>query len=98
VEVFGEALQQPIKTAGSLPELEAPVARLVRRIAARQIGPRGAGAQNPQHGIQHTARIRPRPPAPVRPTPGAEDRFQDGPLFVGQVHARPVRQYRTACL
>ena len=86
-QVFGEALQQPIEAARALPELEAAMARLVRRIARRQVVPRRAGAQHPQHAVQHGARIGPRPPAPIGATTGAERRFEHGPLGVGQVHA-----------
>jgi hypothetical protein len=33
------------------------VARSIRRIAVRQVGPRGAGPQNPQNAIEHGARV-----------------------------------------
>ena len=34
-EIFGETLEQPVEPAGALPELEAAMARLIRRIAPR---------------------------------------------------------------
>jgi len=86
-EIFGEALQQPIEAAGALPELEATMAGLIWRIPRRQIVPRGAGAQHPQHAVQHGARIGPRPATPVGATARTKRRFEHGPLGVGQVHA-----------
>jgi hypothetical protein len=64
-EVFREALQEPIKSARPLPLLKAPVAGLVGRIATRQVVPRRAGAQHPEHAVQHGARIRPRASTPI---------------------------------
>jgi len=43
------------------PTLKSTVARLVRRIAARQILPRRASAKNPQHAVQDIARVAVRP-------------------------------------
>ena len=86
-QVFGEALQEPIEAARALPQLETAMAGLVRRIARRQIVPRRARPQHPQHAIHHRARIGPRPPASVGPTAGTKRRFELGPLGVGQVHA-----------
>src|SRR6266581_1706152 len=36
-QVFGESLEQDLKASGSLPQLKATMAGLIRRIAARQI-------------------------------------------------------------
>ena len=68
------------------------------KISARQIGPRGAGTQDPEHRVEHTARLSPRAPAPIGPRPGAEHRLEYGPLLVGQVHACAVRRYRAGRL
>lgn len=86
-KVLGEALQQPIKAARALPELEATMAGLVRRIARGQVVPRRTRAQDPQDAVHDGARIGPRPAAPVRATTRAEGRFEHGPLGVGEVHA-----------
>jgi hypothetical protein len=87
-EIFREPLQQPVEPARSLPALEATMTRLVRRIAAREIRPRRTGSQDPAHGVQHAARLGPRAPTAIGPTARPEHWLQDGPLFVGQVHAR----------
>ena len=86
-QVFGEPLQELVQTARPLPELEPSMAGLIRRIARREIVPWGAGAQDPEHAVQHGARIRPRPPATVGPTARPKRRFEHSPLSVGQVHA-----------
>src|SRR4029450_1307191 len=62
-EVLGEALQQPIEVARALPELEATMASLVRRIARWQVVPRRARAQDPQDAVHDGPRIGPRPGA-----------------------------------
>jgi hypothetical protein len=86
-EVLGEALQQPIEAARALPELEATIASLVRRIARWQVVPRRARAQDPQDAVHDGPRIGPRPAAPIRATARAEGRFEHGTLDVGEVHA-----------
>jgi len=87
MDVLGEALQQPIEAARALPELEATMASLVRRIARWQVVPRRARAQDPQDAVHDGPRIGPRPAAPIRATARAEGRFEHGPLGVGEVHA-----------
>jgi hypothetical protein len=52
-EIRGQAFEQPIESATALPELKAPVTRLVRRIAWRQVGPRRAGPQDPEDAVQY---------------------------------------------
>ncbi len=96
-EILREPLQEAIEAARSLPDLEAAMAGLVRRIAPRQIGPRRPGPEDPEHGVQHAAGGRPRPASAIRSPPWPEDRLEHGPLLVGQVHGRPVRRYRTTC-
>jgi len=85
-QILGEPLEQAIQSAALLPLLKPPVARLVRRIAGRQIGPRRAGAQHPQHAVQHGTCIRPRSPAAIRATTRTKRRFEKRPLGVGEVH------------
>ena len=66
------------------PLLEPPMAGLVRRVAIRQVMPRRAGAQDPQHPVEHRTRVAPRAAAAVRP------RFSsnNGSMIV---HCRSVR-------
>jgi hypothetical protein len=68
------------------------MAGLVRRVAIRQVMPRRAGAQDPQHPVEHRTRVALRAAAAVRPPLLFEQRLDDRPLLVGQVHARPVRR------
>ena len=86
-EVFGQALQESIEAAGPLPELEPPMAGLIGRVAPWEIGPRRARAQDPQHGVEHGARIGPRPAPPIGAATGTKTRFEHGPLGVSEVHA-----------
>jgi hypothetical protein len=86
-QVRRQALEQTIESATALPELKPSMARLVRRIARRQVGPRGAGAEDPQHAVEHRARIGPRSTATVGATAGTKRRFENGPLGVSQIHA-----------
>ena len=86
-EVFSETLQQPIKAAAALPLLKAPVARLVGRIARREIVPRRAGPQHPEDAVQDRARVAEWPPTTVGTTARMEERFEHRPLSVGEVHA-----------
>ncbi len=69
------------------------MAGLVRRIVARQILPPGTGAQDPEHAVQHRARIV-RRPARAAGAAARKERREDGPLLVGEVHARSVRRDR----
>jgi len=80
-------LQQPIEPAAPLPQLKAAMTRLVRRIAARQIVPRRARAEDPQHAVQYGPWIDPGPAAAIGAAPGTKRRFEHGPLGVGEVHA-----------
>jgi len=50
-QVFGESLEQELKASGSLPQLKATMAGPIRRIAARQIVPRSARAQDPEDAV-----------------------------------------------
>jgi len=86
-EIFGEPLQQAIESAAALPELKATMAGLIGRIAAREIRPRRAGAQHPEHTVEHGPRIDPRAAAPVSPPRRAKDRFEYRPLGVREIHA-----------
>jgi hypothetical protein len=86
-EIFSEPLEQAVEATRSLPLLKAAMAGLIRRIAPRQIVPRRAGAQHPQHAVEDGARIAPRTPTSIGPSARAKGRFEHGPLGVSEVHA-----------
>jgi hypothetical protein len=86
-EVFGQSLEQAVQPPRPLPQLEAPMAGLIRRVATREIRPRGTGPQNPQDRVQDGARIGPRTPAAIGTAARAKGGFEHGPLGVGEVHA-----------
>jgi len=87
-QVGGQPFEEPIQASTALPELEAAMARLIRRISRRQILPRRARAQYPQHAVEHRARVGPGATAPVSATTrGSEGRFENRPLGVGEIHA-----------
>jgi hypothetical protein len=86
-EILGEPLQQPVEATGALPLLKASMTGLIGRIAHGQVVPGRAGAQDPEHAVQHRARIGPRASAAIRPCARAKRRFEYGPLGVSQVHA-----------
>ena len=75
------------RAARALPLLESADDRFDTADSARQIVPRRAGAQHPEHAVQDGARIGPRPPAPIGAPTRTEHRFEHGPLGVSQVHA-----------
>ena len=52
----------------------------------------GAGAEDPEHRVHHAAGIGPGPATPVRSLARTEDRFEHGPLLVGEVHAVEYRR------
>jgi hypothetical protein len=62
--------------------LEAAVASLVGRIAGRQGTPGGAGADDPEDGVQDGAVIGPGATGARRVR--REEGLEDGPLFIGE--------------
>jgi len=58
-QIISKSLQRLLKYAVADPTLEATKARRVRRIAIWRVGPRGAGAKNPQHTVENIARVAP---------------------------------------
>jgi hypothetical protein len=86
-QVFGESLEQDLKASGSLPQLKATMAGLIRRIAARQIVPRSARAQDPEDAVEDRPRRRPGAPSSIWSTSRSKDRLEDGPLLIGEIHA-----------
>jgi hypothetical protein len=91
-QVLRQAREQVTEDAVLPPLLEPPMAGLLRRVAIRQVTPRRAGAQDPQHPVEHRTRVALRAAAAVRPPLLFEQRLDDRPLRVGQVHARAARR------
>ena len=88
MEIACQGVEDPLEDAVIDPALKPPMTRLIGRIPIGQVLPRRARAQDPQNPVQHVARIAPRPPAAIAPQPGfRQERFQDGPLRVSEVHA-----------
>ena len=67
--------------------LKAPVARLVRRVPIGQILPRCPGAQHPEHAVQDVAGLPGRAAAAILAGLMSEERFEQRPLLVGEIHA-----------
>ena len=86
-QVLGESLEQAIQPATALPLLKAAMAGLIGRIPPRQIVPRRAGPQHPEHAVQDGPRVGPRPPAMIGAPTGTKRGFEHGPLGVSEVHA-----------
>ena len=86
-QIFGETLQEPVQPAAALPLLKAPMARLIRWVARRQVVPRGPSAQYPEHAVQHGARIGPRTAPTIGTSLRPKERLEHGPLLVSEVHA-----------
>jgi hypothetical protein len=88
-QVFGERTQDRFHHARLRPLLKSAVAGLIGRISGRQVGPRRPRAQDPQHAVEHGARINPR--APALRSRRTKLRLRDvrshrRPLIVGDVH------------
>jgi hypothetical protein len=91
LKVSGESGQDGVQNAAALPLLEAVVARLIRRVAAREIRPRRSRAKDPQDPVEHVPGIPPRSSAtgrralPLWLGDAASNRL---PLLVGEIHRR----------
>ena len=86
VERLCENFEEPPKQAGADPVLKSPVAGLIRRIAVREVRPRGPGPQNRKDAVEYGAVLLPGAPAAVctareRGQEGADE----GPVLVGEV-------------
>ena len=89
-QVLSQRPKDLLKGAVADPALKPTVACLIRRVATRQILPRRAGAQDPQDAVQDVSRIA------VRPSPDAlldrlflrENRLNESPLLLGEVHIK----------
>lgn len=85
--VLRQGVERAVEHPGADPRLIAAVAGLVRGIAPRQILPGSTGLEDPEDPVQHIARVAPRAAAPIRPPArSGEERFEHGPLIVGEVH------------
>ena len=88
-EILGQGSQHPGEHAVLRPCFEPAVARRRWRVATRQVRPRCARSQDPQHAVHDVPWIPPRPSAlraarlllPLRK--GVLDRV---PLLIGEVH------------
>jgi hypothetical protein len=83
-EIFREALQEVIQPTTALPLLKAAMARLIRWVAWRQVMPRRARAEYPEHAVQDRAGIAERTSAAIGATPRAKTRRE-------QVHWASVK-------
>jgi len=86
-QVLRQRLQNHFETSVPLPLLKATMAGLIRRIAIGKILPLRPGAQNPEHTVQHFARIPPRSAAAIGTAWFDEYRLQNLPLSVFQIHS-----------
>ena len=76
------------------PLLEAPMYGLVRRILRGQFPPLRPGAQNPQHPVQHRARVRRRTTASVGALGKPQQRFQHSPICIRHLSPCPHLCFR----
>lgn len=98
-QILGQPAQQPLECAVTSPALESAMTRRRRRVASRKIGPRRAGAQHPENGIQYVSRITPRPTAfGARPRSlrTREEPANSLPLLVSDIHPHGRSQTRSA--
>lgn len=64
------------------------MAGLIGRIPVWEIVPRRARPQDPEHAVQHGARLGPWATAAVGASPRSKDWFESGPLLVGEIHVQ----------
>jgi hypothetical protein len=86
-QVFDQGAQNAFQTAFPNPLLESAMARLVRRVLARQVAPAGSGSQDPEHAVEHRAGVAPGPTASVGSSLLAQQWPDYFPLRVAHVHA-----------
>lgn len=86
VERLRENFEEAPKQAGADPVLKSPVAGLIRRMAVREVRPRGPGPQNPKDAVQYGAVLFPGTPSAVFPVrERGQEGADEGPLPVGEV-------------
>jgi hypothetical protein len=88
--VLGKRSKDLLESAVADPALKPTVARLVRRIATRQVLPRRTRAKHPQHAVEDVSRIAVRPAAYalVDRLFLGEKRLDQSPLLFGEVHIK----------
>jgi hypothetical protein len=88
-QIFSEPVKQSLQHTVFDPTLKPSVTCLIGRISTRQIGPRCAGAQNPQHTVENRPWMRERPTT-ISAAPDSlisrNEVFDRLPLLVGEVH------------
>jgi hypothetical protein len=97
VQVLRQRFQNAVEHAVAFPLLEATVTGLVRRVSARNVGPRRARAQHPEHAIEDVSGVAPRSAAARRraePLSSGNVVANGVPLLVGEVHAREQTRFR----
>ena len=88
-KVFCDRVKGRLQDSALGPLLKSSVTGLIRRISRRQVGPRSAGAQDPEHAVQYGPRINPRATAAFsrrRKLVLRKVRPNRGPLIVGDIH------------
>ena len=85
-KVLGERTEDLHEDAIAHPLLHPPMARLIRRILAGQRPPGRAGPQHPQDTFEHGPRLDTRPAATVATTLLRDQRRDDLPLLIRQLH------------
>src|SRR5665811_222408 len=86
-QVLGERLEDSPEHTILDPLLHSAVARLVRRVLARQCFPRSSGPEDPEHSVENAASFDARPAFAVLASFGFWDQWlDDTPLLVGELH------------
>ncbi len=88
MEIGSERLENAPERPFADPALKPAMTRLIGRIAIRQVLPGRAGAKDPEDAVQHIPRIAPRTSTSIATNARIrQERRQDGPLRVSEVHA-----------
>jgi len=89
-QVLGERSEDLFQSAVAHPALKPPVAGLVRRVTSRQVLPRSARTQDPEHAIEDVSRIAEGPTTSVleKRLFLREKRLDQSPLLFGEVHIK----------
>jgi hypothetical protein len=89
LEICGQGTEEALEDARAHPLLEAPMTRLIRRIARRQNFPLCSSAQDPENPVKDGPGIAPEASPAIRATGWCrDDRFEDVPLLVREIHGR----------
>lgn len=88
-KVFRDRVKGRLDDSAFGPLLKSSVTGLIRRISSRQVGPRSARTQDPEHPVQYGAWINPRATAAFsrrRKLVLRKVRCDRRPLIVGDIH------------